>query len=60
MEENVAVLVSMETFNAAMQFLATQPFNQVAGLIQNLQQSGGITAEQIALLNPQPEEEAPE
>lgn len=61
MEETVAVMVNAETFNAVMQFLSTQPFNEVAGLIQNMGQSPGLTPSQVDMLNP-PEAkiEAPE
>ena len=62
MEENIAVVVSLQVFEGVMQFLATQPYNSVAGLIQNLSQSQGLTETQLTRLQPEPEpeEKAPE
>lgn len=64
MEENVAILVNIETFNIVMNFLSTQPFNKVANLIQGMSQSPGITQSLIDKMNVEDisdkKEEAPE
>jgi len=63
MEENVAVMVNIEIFNTVIQYLSTQPFNEVAGLIQSMGQSPGLTQTQIGKLREMPEaseEKAPE
>ena len=50
-EEVVSILVNVKVFNEAMQFLSTQPFNQVAGLIQNLGQSPGLFQSHLDKMN---------
>ena len=57
MEETVAVVVKLDTFNAVMNFLSTQPFNQVAGLINGMGESPGVTQTEISRMKV---DEAPE
>lgn len=60
-QEVVAVLVGAEVFKAALQYLSEQKFNEVAGLLDALGKSPGVSQEHVERMNVQPElEEAPE
>lgn len=58
MEETVAILVQYNLLQDVANYLATRPFNEVAGLITALQQSKGLTNTDLEKLKP--EEPAPE
>jgi len=58
MDEVVSVLIPKELFNALMIYLGTQPYNDVAGLVNGFAQGQGFTAEQLEALEPPKEVEA--
>jgi len=58
MDNTVAVLFSVQDLQKVMEYLTTQPFGEVAGLFNMIQQQKTLTQEQVDKL--QEKDEAPE